>query len=702
MSGPVLFCVSNLSLALAAGWVGGLVTRGHSHSRRLLASVVLFPALVVVILLALGMAGLLTCGWAAGAAVAVALVAGLLRWRAGAPPADPETPGLPADEQRAFRVALGALAAVAALYVGYAALLGGTFAPDDLSYHAVLPADWLVHHRLTLGIGNYQAYYPSSAELLAAWFMLPFGDDRYTSLTTVVWAALAVVALLSLARSLGASHTGAVVVALLFLVAAPVLRRLNTFSAVDLAGPAATFAACALLAPVRMGRGLKPSAPGLGDMAVSGLALGLAIGSKGSFLPLTLVMYAWLCFRLRGACSWGQGLGRLAVHGCTAFATGGYWYARNAILTGNPLFPFQVGPLAGPFTSAEQARTKLASCLPSPEGLSVLWGYVTDWPAALFLLALLGYGFGMAAVSRRRGADDGGTCGLPLLVVASGLALAALFPFAPFSGTTEWAGAPLVATCRYVLASFGLGLALLALALAPGPALRNRLTALLALAALALAETLLREGRLAAAAIVGSLVCVGLPVGLAAGDGRRGAALARRLALPGLVAGLALLAVWAPHKAARTDVAFSRSVTRADKSPDPPPMGGFLAALDELPRGSRIGWFSARPAFCYWAYGRRLQFVPMPLTPDGLPLEPLHLRCHTAEPTDWWTLAGSLQGPARDLSSLATNLRASGVDYVVVTRWMGDGWPEQQAAIARQGASEEIYNDGVSAVWAVR
>ena len=77
-----------------------------------------------------------------------------------------------------------------------------------------------------------------------------------------------------------------------------------------------------------------------GAVLVAGLAAGLAIGTKLTVVPPVLALtlgVIWISAgdRLRAAGSW---LGAMAVGG-------GYWYARNLIVSGNP-FPWQdIGPI---------------------------------------------------------------------------------------------------------------------------------------------------------------------------------------------------------------------------------------------------------------------------------------------------------------------------------------------------------------------
>ena len=76
-----------------------------------------------------------------------------------------------------------------------------------------------------------------------------------------------------------------------------------------------------------------------------GMAAGLVLGSKGTGLPFAAVLVvvsavgaAWTA----GVTLWRRWLPRVGVVVLVAFVVGGYWYARNAAVTGNPVYPIQI------------------------------------------------------------------------------------------------------------------------------------------------------------------------------------------------------------------------------------------------------------------------------------------------------------------------------------------------------------------------
>ena len=79
--------------------------------------------------------------------------------------------------------------------------------------------------------------------------------------------------------------------------------------------------------------------------ALLGLTVGLMLGSKGYGLPFAAIVLAGTAVGALGL----RGVGRcrveiraLALALLVMLAVGGYWYIRNAVVTGNPIYPIQV------------------------------------------------------------------------------------------------------------------------------------------------------------------------------------------------------------------------------------------------------------------------------------------------------------------------------------------------------------------------
>src|ERR1700694_822397 len=102
----------------------------------------------------------------------------------------------------------------------------------------------------------------------------------------------------------------------------------------------------------RFPRRLKAMVPspdsygGTGTLALGGLAAGGALGTKPTgvvFAPVLLGLAALAVLLHEG--STRRKVRDLAVVLLAPLVMAGYWYARNALLTGNPLYPLQVSAL---------------------------------------------------------------------------------------------------------------------------------------------------------------------------------------------------------------------------------------------------------------------------------------------------------------------------------------------------------------------
>jgi hypothetical protein len=204
-----------------------------------------------------------------------------------------------------------------------------------------------------------------------------------------------------------------------------------------------------------------------GALAIAGLAIGLAAGTKLNFLLPAAVLVAGLV----AVAPRGEKWRALVAAGLAALAGGGYWYLRNLVHTGNPLpWVRHLGPIS--LSAPGQG-------LGGREAHSVL-GYLTDgsvwsdwflpglhhglglfWPL-LGALALAGL---LLCLGRRTS---------PILRVAglAGLAVVAAWLIAPTSASGP-DGMPrgFESGLRYLAPALVLGLALLPVT----PAFRNRL-----------------------------------------------------------------------------------------------------------------------------------------------------------------------------------------------------------------------------------
>jgi hypothetical protein len=225
---------------------------------------------------------------------------------------------------------------------------------DDFGYHTVAVASWIQHGAFRQIMPQYEAYFPLNAELLSGWFALPFHHDAMVGLAGLVWLALAAVSAAGLARLAGGGTTAGLITAAAVLASTPLVWQTRTFSACDLAGSASLLAAAYFTAS-------STRTQRLDQAIVAGLLVGLALGAKPTFLPPACL----LClYPLRAPMGRRSRLKFTATMFASAAVLGSVWYLRNWINTGNPLFPAEVGPFAGPLTHAEQHDLKLSNVIP--------------------------------------------------------------------------------------------------------------------------------------------------------------------------------------------------------------------------------------------------------------------------------------------------------------------------------------------------
>ena len=234
-----------------------------------------------------------------------------------------------------------------ALLVAAANASWGLLAPegriDDLTYHLVFPAAWLQDGSLTVlevPFGNHSpSYHPKSSEAVFAWAIAPFRELFPVAAVQFVWLALTVLTLHEVFRRTGASPRAAATAAPLFALS-PVVADQALCGYVDVAF--GLFLALALRAALDL-----RSRPGPRAWLELCAFTGVFAGTKMLGLPLTVVVVApaFVAFALPGLLR-RYPPGKLAVGAVTGAAVflafGGWWYVRNWMMTGNPVFPLLV------------------------------------------------------------------------------------------------------------------------------------------------------------------------------------------------------------------------------------------------------------------------------------------------------------------------------------------------------------------------
>jgi len=631
--------------------------------------------------LAAGLAGHLTVvGLAVPVVVGFAAALALAR---RSPAAAPDAPAAPRSAVGVFAT-LGALAAGVAWAWPHVAHGTRLWIWDDYTYHMVYPALWLGQHALAaptpVQAFTMQAWYPMSAGVVATWLMAPWPNSRgdalaWVSLTGPLYAGLVVAGAAALLARAGCRPGAWTVPAALLLTSPRVGVMASSFSDADLAQAAALLGALAFAVP-REAEG--PRAVGA-DAWYAGALSGLAVGVKVSAAPAALVVAVLLALRARAqpaARVRTAAVVALAL-GTTWLATAGYWYARNLVHTGNPVYPaaFLVWPGV---SFSETTLLEYARHYGLRRALADAAVVYADWPRAHATLAAVGLtGLAVWLGWRGRALSRGGRYLAGGALALTGVVLG-LLPVAPYSagnamtfhsGFVHWDSMRYVALVP-ILGWIALGFLLDRL----GPGRRGPIPV-----AVVVGVVLLTSG-------VGPIVVLALavaarplarvwpgPLGPATPRGRALAAAA------GAALAAGLLAAGHASKAAATSGAFARE----------PLYGAVVATLDRQPPGTRVAVFGDQ--WVYPTLGAGHHLVPVRLDADGrLATRPVG---GAMEPGDLTV----------DPVTFRANIAGAGVGVVVVLHLPHPGrsprWPTQHAALEAAGGARLLHRDAATAVW---
>jgi hypothetical protein len=416
---------------LLGAWFAASALGLRDTLNRVLAVAVIFEAGVTSTLLIAG-AGFsaLAAGPVTGLVIAPSAVAAVAWLRAGRPPGGLGCPSVVvrrwggAAREHPFAFMLLVLAGLAVLWRVYVGVVMPPYGTDATWYHLTAVAGWiraedLGRSRLSLE----SATYPLNGELLQAWSVLFLHSDALANLTQIPFACVGGIAVAGIVRTLGLDRSSQVVAGSLYVLTPIVLAQSST-AYVDLMFASSLligiqFVLCFLVS-MREAPELSRVSPLRGEplrfLLLAGLSLGLALGIKTTGLIATLVVLLLiagdLTLRQRRRVPLGQVAAAIALLVVVAAGVGGFWYIRDWIDFGNPVYPFRVdGVFSGSITAASLERSSLPPTLVgNPVWLQVIrsWGHDlirvgslepysyderlgglgTQWPMMLCLLAL--------------------------------------------------------------------------------------------------------------------------------------------------------------------------------------------------------------------------------------------------------------------------------------------------------------------------
>ncbi len=349
-----------VGLVRLAGIVAPAVVAAHLLRRRylnvdgalgVLAEMVLASSVLLIVAEALGLVGLMR---PAALVPVLLLLAGVL-WRLSGGPTPSSTQSRQLGAIGSLRdltlvsMIVGVVVVSAQWCVQTANALGTGMANfDTLWYHMPFAAHMAQTSSVT-GIqftqaDPYVAYYPANSELFHALGIDALHSDFLSPLLNLVWLVVALLAAWCLGRPWRVERL--TLVAGCLVLSLPVLSGTQPGEAYnDIIGLAMLLAATAFMVNASGDRWL---------MVAAGLALGIAVGTK-----FTFVVPAFVLITGAAACaSAGSRRGQLGALALPTAMTGGWWYMRNLIAVGNPEgLQLHLGPLTlpGPTSPLESA-----------------------------------------------------------------------------------------------------------------------------------------------------------------------------------------------------------------------------------------------------------------------------------------------------------------------------------------------------------
>lgn len=377
-----------------------------------------------------------------------------------------------------------AVALAAGLALGYVLAISSimsvqpVLANDPLTYHFPAAVHWLQTGRLALFetwfFNPANTYSPLAGSTFIAWWMAPLGSDVLARTVQQPPVFLAFFALIRLARGLGVGAAVASVAALGLVVCRPFARQ--CFVEKDDLYVAAFFMAAA--AGLTKDRLKDPLAPWR-----IGVAVGMLLATKYTTL-LALPVLA-LAMDAPSRAGWRYRQWTIAL-GVTLLLAGP-WYLRNALLTGNPLFPVDLPGLNGLFSTA---RSTAFSSLDS------MWRVLTVLDQSPPAIVVMITGAGLVAALGMNFRNLAGNPLLRLTLLGPPLMLGLFLAFSPYS------------EARFLYPVLALGFVATALALKP---LKPALATGIALAALFLPSLLTSFLLVSLAHLLPSALLMALP-----------------------------------------------------------------------------------------------------------------------------------------------------------------------------------------------
>lgn len=678
------FLINNSLVLLICLLLSKSLFARHGLSKQILATALLLPIIILLDIQILGIAGILNCLWIT-ISLAILLSWVWLFYRRSTDTVLKQTP----KNLVLQTILLMFLAVAGGLFFSCFFSQGTRFGPDGLSYHSYFAATTVISGDLSLPYSLGNDFYPYNAETLSVWFLLPFQGDGLVCLAGYTWGTISFLLAVVYARRFQASGFWAFLAGGIILLAPPIQAHIRSYAAVDLAGPCMFLASLLFISPSPNAATLRDRWP---DFLMGGLCAGYSLGTKFSFLPAVVFLgILYIVFYRKNLFSVLTWQGLLFV--TAVFLTGGYWYLRNWLLTGNPFFPAEAGFFSGPLSKDIQFQTTVFYWLfqvpYSEERWRIFWSSLTDWPLPLFVIS--GCGFLSTAcffVCKRRPSS------LQTALFCLGCLLLSLHFFMPFSGSSNSPTAPFRIELRFLIGPYMIGMLLLFNFVNSEKRFGRFWAAAICLA------ILFRYGfRINKVAVGAGIIILNGILGHCWKIMRYQILAWINRPLCGALIGLGFFAgisFFYPHNQRLTN---QQLWGNPDHPGEPYIRTAVWRALEELPPGSSISGFGGiHPWYSYPFFGRRLQFQFVRTNRDGSHMQPLYtMGGRRSGWYNWWDRDSSI--PKQE--TFIENLQISKVNCVVIQADQTGNWPPQRDLLQNCADCTLKFHNEYAEIWLI-
>lgn len=215
---------------------------------------------------------------------------------------------------------------------------------DALVYHLPLAIKWLQQESLAFIQESWKFQMPSNGNIFPL-FLMYLGNEQILSLASLPFTLLAMLAVYGLAQRLSASREEALIAALGFGTMPIVLY--HTFTVMVDMFAASFFLSSIYLLLVLFQQQTQAGEKRLPLAVIAGLAFGLGLGARYTYVPLLLFMTA-LCALVAihsvaplHTRKWKQAVLTVIAFDIGSLLTSIFWYMRNFMATGNPMYPLK-------------------------------------------------------------------------------------------------------------------------------------------------------------------------------------------------------------------------------------------------------------------------------------------------------------------------------------------------------------------------